>query len=363
MLALWPVLVSLEADMVSGYYGGYLAALSSISGVAEQASRIDAQRQQMARLAQQDQLNEQTRATLATAFQKQQDTNMVIDRFGQEEAVGDQYRNAGRRILGTDPQMGLKLMREGGNIMDRTQRSRLEAAKVDFLKRDRLANLAGMVQDQETLDSYTALAAEQGQVVPPELQTWGPATQTWLNRQAFAAGPQSKAATLALRQTQLEINERREARLKEEAERKRADTERKDAQKQAGVTAAAVARAKPTGELALVDEVAAMEQLEPDGPFKSLPPPMKREAVQDVYLLADRLARQMRGASPDEIKAEAQRQILQRVSPAESVFGKATYTKPGSGQAAPKGADVEVVNGVSLYRHRDGLYYDKPEGN
>ena len=106
-----------------------------------------------------------------------------------------------------------------------------------------------------------------------------------------------------------------------------------------------------------------MEQLEPDGPFKSLPPPMKREAVQDVYLLADRLARQMRGASPDEIKAEAQRQILQRVSPAESVFGKATYTKPGSGQATPKGADVEVVNGVAHYRHSDGLYYTKPEGN
>ena len=88
MLASWLVLVSLEADMASGYYGGYLAALSSISGVAEQASRIDAQRQQMARLAQQDQLKEQTRATLATAFQKQQDTNMVIDRFGQEPTKG-----------------------------------------------------------------------------------------------------------------------------------------------------------------------------------------------------------------------------------------------------------------------------------
>jgi hypothetical protein len=348
--------------MVSGYYGGYLAALSSLSGVAEQASRIDAQRQQMARLAQQDQLDAQTRDTLATAFQKQQETNQVIDRFGQEEAVADQYRNAGRRILSTNPQMGLNLMREGGELMDNTQRNRLAAAKVDYLKTDRLANLAGMVDSQETLDSYTAISAEQGRVVPPELQTWGTAAKTWLNRQAFAAGPQSKAATLALRQTQIEINDRREARLKEEAERKATDSARREAQSQVNQTARTVARARPANELALVDEVKALELLEPDGPFKSLPPATKREAIQDVYLLAGSLAKKMPGASPDEIKAEAQRQILQRVSPSEGIFGNAEYIKPGSKQSAAKGADVEVVNGVSLYRHKDGLYYEKPEG-
>ena len=98
---------------VTGYYGGYLNALSTISGVDEANNRIAARNQQMQLAAKRDQLSDQSRATMAQAFRQQQQNSTVLDRFGLEDSTAEQYRSAGRAVMATDPSAGLNLLREG----------------------------------------------------------------------------------------------------------------------------------------------------------------------------------------------------------------------------------------------------------
>lgn len=348
---------------ITGYAGGYLHALTQISGVEETQNRIAARNQAMQQAAMQEQRQQylfdndiQTRNILSQAFQTQQQNNNIIDRFGQEEATANQYRNAGKAVLATDPKIGLSLLGEGDRLMNQTQQQRYDAARVEMIKQDRLASLAGMVGDQSSLDQYVELRAQQGQITPEEYRIWGPAAEKWLERQAFMAGPTSKAASLALRIKQLELNKAREERQAEKDRQTAMRQERLDAQKQAGVTAKAISQGYPRGELSLLEETKSIAAADKTGLFGKLPPETKRTAVKDVYLVADQLAREHPGADPLEIKAEAQRRVLSKIVPGEGWGDKPTYTSGSEGTASKEPASM-VVDGVTWTRHSDGRYY------
>ena len=348
---------------ITGYAGGYLHALTQISGVEETQNRIAARNQAMQQAAMQEQRQQylfdndiQTRNILSQAFQTQQQNNNIIDRFGQEEATANQYRNAGKAVLATDPKIGLSLLGEGDRLMNQTQQQRYDAARVEMIKQDRLASLAGMVGDQSSLDQYVELRAQQGQITPEEYRIWGPAAEKWLERQAFMAGPTSKAASLALRIKQLELNTAREERQAEKDRQTAMRQERLDAQKQAGVTAKAISQGYPRGELSLLEETKSIAAADKTGLFGKLPPETKRTAVKDVYLVADQLAREHPGADPLEIKAEAQRRVLSKIVPGEGWGDKPTYTSGSEGTASKEPASM-VVDGVTWTRHSDGRYY------
>ena len=353
---------------ITGFAGGYLHALTQLSGVEDTQNRIAARNQAMQQAAAQEQRQQylfnndiHTRNLLSQAFQTQQQNNNIIDRFGQEEATANQYRNAGRAVLATDPKVGLSLLGEGDRLMNQTQQQRYDAAKVEMLKQDRLASLAGMVGDQDSLDQYAELKAQQGQVIPEEYRTWGPATEKWLERQAFMAGPTSKAASLALRVEQLKLNKEREARQLEKDQQTAARHERMDAQKQAGVSAKAINQGYPRGEVSLIEETKSIAAADPTGQFGKLPPEIRRTAVKDLYLIADRLARDNPGVDPSVIKAEAQRIVLSKVVPGEGLFSSPSYVQGKTNKATGGKPETFDDNGVTMYLHGDGLYYPAPE--
>ena len=348
---------------VTGYYGGYLDALTQISGVEDTQNRIAARNQAMQQAAMQEQRQQylfnndiHTRNILSQAFQTQQTNSNILDRFGQEEATAQQYRNAGKAVLATDPKIGLTLLGEGDRLMNQTQQQRYDAARVEMIKQDRLASLAGMVGDQSSLDQYVELRAQQGQITPEEYRIWGPAAEKWVERQAFMAGPTSKAASLALRTKQLELNEAREKRQAEKDRQIAMRHERLDAQRQAGVTAKAISQGYPRGELSLLEETRSIAAADETGLFGKLPPETKRTAVKDMYLVADQLARDNPGVDPLEIKAEAQRIVLSKIVPGEGWRDKPTYTSGSKGTASKEPASM-VVDGVTWTRRADGRYY------
>lgn len=348
---------------ITGYAGGYLHALTEISGVEEIQSQIAARNHAMQQAARHEQRQQymfnndiQTRNILSQAFQTQQTNSNILDRFGQEEATAQQYRNAGKAILATDPKTGLSLLGEGDRLMNQTQQQRYATARIEMLKQDRLASLAGMVGDQDSLDQYTMLAAQQGHVIPEEFRVWGPATERWLERQTFMAGPTAKAASLALRVKQLELNKAREERQVEKDRQMTMQRERLDAQKQAGIAAKAISQSYPRGELSLLEETKSIAAADETGQFGKLPQETKRTAVQDMYLIADQLARENPGADLLEIKAEAQRRILSKVVPGEGWLDKPTYTSSSKGAVSKEPASM-VVEGVTYTRRADGRYY------
>lgn len=348
---------------ITGYAGGYLHALTQLSGVEDTQNRIAARNQALQQAAAQEQrqqylfdTNLQTRNILSQAFQTQQNNNNIIDRFGQEEATARQYRNAGKAVLATDPKIGLDLIGEGDRLMNQTQQQRYEAARVDMLKQERLASLAGMVGDQDSLDQYTNLAAQQGHVVPEEFRVWTPATERWLDRQAFLAGPTSKAANLALRTKRLELDKAREERQAEKDKQTAMRQDRTDAQKQAGVAAKAISQGYPRSELSLLEETKSLATADETGLFSKLPNEIKRTAVKDLYLIADQIARANPGADLMDIKAEAQRRVLSKILPGEGWLDKPTYA-PSAKNAASKEPASMVVEGVTWTRRADGRYY------
>lgn len=348
---------------ITGYAGGYLHALTQISGVEEIQSQIAARNQAMQQSAMHEQRQQylfnndmQTRNILSQAFQTQQTNNNILDRFGQEEATAHQYRNAGKAVLATDPKIGLTLLSEGDRLINNIQQQRYNAAKVEMLKQDRLASLAGMVGDQASLDQYAVLAAQQGHVIPEEFQVWSPATERWLEHQAFMAGPTAKAANLALRTKQLELNKAKEERLAEKDRYITMRQERLDAQKQVGVTTKAIFQGYPRGELSLIEETKSIAAADETGQFGKLPQEIKRTAVQDMYLIANQLAIENPDIDPLEIKAEAQRRVLSKVVPGEGWLDKPTYTSSSKGAVSKEPASM-VVEGVTYIRRADGRYY------
>lgn len=348
---------------ITGYAGGYLHALTQLSGVEDIQSQIAARNQAMQQSARQEQRQQylfnndiQTRNILSQAFQTQQTNTDIIDRFGQEEATAQQYRNAGKAVLTTDPKTGLALLGEGDRLMNQTQQRRYDAARVEMFKQERLASLAGMVDDQDSLDQYALLSAQQGRVIPEEFRVWSPATERWLERQAFMAGPTSKAASLALRIKQFELNKAKEERQLEKDRQSTIQRERLYAQKQAGITAKAASQVYPRGELALLEETKSIAAADETGQFGKLPQETQRTAVKDMYLIFDKLSRENPNVDPLEIKAEAQRRVLSKIVPGEGWLDKPTYTSGSKGTASKEPAFM-VVDGVTWTRRADGRYY------
>ncbi len=363
---------------ITGYYGGYLNALSTISGVEEAQSRIAARNQQMQLAAKQDRLDDQTRQTLSTAFQAQQDNSLLLDKFDLEAQNANQYRAAGKAIMASDPKMGLALLREGDEAANANQSRRLEAAKVEMIENDRLASLAGMVQNQDQLDEYIKLKASKGQVVPPEFRTLTPATQAYLNRQAFLLDPASKAANLLLRTKKMELDEAERKRKAEVDAEKRALAERRESRLQHGAESKEAGRslagAAPKSEMAYQSEIDLLAATDKTGLFKKADPGMQREAVQDSHLRARRLLQQNPRLTPEEALAEARQTVLGEFTPADEWYKttpKRTRTAADvarslggepleQGGYAPESKTRPAslqVNGVTWTRRADGLYY------
>jgi hypothetical protein len=346
--------------MITGFYGGYLNALSQISGVEEANNRIAARNQQMQLAAKQDYLDDQTRQTLSTAFNTQQQNNTAISQFDLEDQTANQYRNAGKLVMATDPKSGLALLREGDSLSNQNTGRRLEAARVEVIKQDRLASLAGMVSDQEGLDQLIQLKAENGQVVPENFRTWGPATKAWLEREAALGLPQSKAADLALRTKKMEQDAAAEKRRAEQRAEELALKERREARLQSGGTGKdaikSLSAVTPKSEMAYVSEIQVLNDLDQEGLFGKLDAGVQREAVQDAHLRAKQLVTQNPKITPEQALAQARQEVLQEIVPAESYWGSPTRIRAGKKGAAKteeRPATV-VVNGVTYKKRTDG---------
>ncbi len=354
---------------ITGYYGGYLNALSTISGVEEAQNRIAARNQQMQLAAKQDALDDQTRQTLSTAFQARQDNSLLLDKFDLEAQNANQYRAAGKAIMASDPKIGLALIREGDEAANANHRRRLEAAKVEMIENDRLASLAGMVQTQEQLDEYIKLKASKGQVVPPEFRTLTPATQAYLDKQAFLLDPASKAANLLLRTKKMELDEAERKRKAEVDAEKRALAERRESRLQHGAESKEAGRslagAAPKSEMAYQSEIDLMIAADPDGVFKKAHPGAQREAVQDAYMRARQFIKQNPGIPPEEALAEARRSVLAEFVPGEYLWKSPKRLKPSEAPARGMKKDLPptfVSKGVTYRQRTDGSGLYDPIG-
>ncbi len=351
---------------ITGYYGGYLNALSTISGVEETNNRIAARNQQMQQQAKQDYLDDSTRQTLSTAFNTQQQNNLAINKFDLEDQTANQYRNAGKLVMATDPKSGMALLREGDSLSNQNTGRRLEAARVEVIKQDRLASLAGMVSDQEGLDQLIQLKAENGQVVPENFRTWGPATKAWLEREAALGLPQSKAADLALRTKKMEQDAAAERRRAEQRSEQLALNERRESRLQSGGTggegAKSLSAVTPKSEMAYVSEIGVLNDLDQTGLFGKLEPGQQREAVQDAHLRAKAILTKNPKLSPDEALAQARQSVLEEIEPPDTIAG---FTNPLGKASRARGTKqterpvTMTVNGVTWKRASDGLYYQE----
>lgn len=344
---------------ITGFYGGYLNALSTISGVEEAQNRIAARNQQMQMTAKQDALDDQTRQTLSTAFQAQQRNGDILTKFDLEDQNAQQYRNAGKAVMASDPKTGLALMREGDLALHQNQGRRLEAAKVEMLENDRLASLAGMVETQDQLDEYVKLQASKGRVVPREFQTLTPATKAYLERQAFLLDPASKAAGLLFRTKKLELDEAERQRRAEAEKERQAQAERREANRQTGNSLKEGTRSltsvAPKSEMAYQSEIDLLAAADKTGLFKKADPGMQREAVQDAHLRARQMLQQNPKLTPEEALAEARQMVLGEFTPAEEWYKTAPKRNRSEGKDARPSS--MQVNGVTWTRRADGLYY------
>lgn len=340
---------------VTGYYGGYLNALSTISGVDEANNRIAARNQQMQLAAKQDQLSDQSRSTLAQAFRQQQQNSTVLDRFGLEDFTAEQYRSAGRAVMATDPSAGLNLLREGDSLKNQTSSRRIEAARVEMIKQDRLASLAGMVSDQTGLDEYVAGKAALGEVIPQQYRTWGPETEAWLERQNALGIPASKAANLALRTRKMELDEAERARKAQLAVEKEARLEAEEASRQAGRSTRSLAQATPRGEMAEANEVATLTSLDPDGLFKKMDLGGQREAAKDVYLRAKQAMTKNPKLDPEEALNEARKGVLAEIAPGD-FWGKPTRVRGKASTSESSRPATMEVNGEVWQLQPNGKY-------
>lgn len=341
---------------VTGYYGGYLNALSTISGVEEANNRIALRNQQMQLAAKQDQLNDQTRATLAQAFRQQQQNSTVLDKFGLEDSTAEQYRAAGKAAMATDPATGINLLREGDSLKNQTSSRRIEAARVEMIKQDRLASLAGMVSDQTGLDEYVAGKAALGEVIPQQYRTWGPETEAWLERQNALGVPASKAANLALRTRKMELDEAERSRKAEIELEKRALSEAKEARLQAGHSTRSLAQATPRGEMAEANEVATLTSLDPDGLFKKMDLGGQREAAKDVYLRAKQAIIKNPKLDPEEALNEARKGVLAEITPGEYMWNKPTRVRGKASTSESSRPATMEVDGEIWQRQPNGKY-------
>lgn len=357
---------------ITGYYGGYLNALSTISGVEEAQNRIAARNQQMYLAAKQDTLDDQTRQTLFTAFQAQQNNSNILDRFDLEAQNAQQYRAAGKVIMASDPKAGLALLREGDEVANANQRSRLEAAKVEMIENDRLASLAGMITTQDQLDEYVKLKASKGQIVPQEFRTLTPATQAYLDRQAFLLDPASKAANLLLRTKKMELDEAERRRRADVDAEKRSLAERRESRLQHGATSREASRslagAAPKSEMAYQSEIDLMTAADPDGLFKKAHPGAQREAVQAAHMRARQFIQQNPEITPEEALAEARRSVLAEFTAPENswqFWQSPTRVKPAEAAARGMKKDLPptfVSKGITYRQRTDGSGLYDPIG-
>ncbi len=363
---------------ITGYYGGYLNALSTISGVDEANNRIAVRNQQMQLQAQQqaqqqahqahqmqrqnkqDYLDDSTRNILSTAFNTQQQNNLAIDQFSAEEQTANQYRQAGKAVMGSDPRIGISLLREGDQLANQNTGRRLEAARVEVIKQDRLASLAGMVSDQEGLDQYVEMKAANGQVIPENFRTWGPATKSWLEREAALGLPASKAADLALRTKKMEQDEAERKRKAEMQVEELALKERRESRMQSGAAGKSADKSlssvAPKSEMAYVSEIGVLNDLDQTGLFGKLELGQQREAVQDAHLRAKAILTKNPNLSPEEALAQARQEVVGEITPAENFWGSPTRARGTKQTERPA---TMTVNGVNWKRASDGLYYQE----
>jgi hypothetical protein len=355
---------------ITGYYGGYLNALSTISGVEEAQNRIAARNQQMQMAAKQDALDDQTRQTLSTAFSAQQRNGDVLTKFDLEDQTAQQYRNAGKAVMASDPKTGIALMREGDLALHQNQGRRLEAAKVEMIENDRLASLAGMVETQDQLDEYVKLQASKGRVVPREFQTLTPATKAYLERQAFLLDPASKAAGLLFRTKKLELDEAERQRKAEAEKERQAQAERREANRQAGNSlkegARSLSSVAPKSDMAYQEEINLMTAADPEDLFKKVHPGLQRQAVQDAHMRARQFLQQNPKLTPEDALAEARRSVLAEFIPARFSWQSPERLKP-SEAAAARGMKKDlpptfVSKGVTYRQRTDGSGLYDPIG-
>ena len=373
----------------TGFNSGYLNALQIISGVANVNSEIETRAQGLAQAKekndqyqgyldrtldfkmQQQQLETnrevQSRSILANVFQAQNDRGLQTDYLGANDALVNQYRQAGKALLPTDPQTGMSLMREADNLNYQNTSNRLKITALNQDKTDRMYAFAGMVQDQTGLDEFVNLAAQNGQQVPDQYKIWSPATESWLERQMTLALPASKALTLQQRQQRIELAQQKQAEQERINNERLAQRDRENAQKREDRQTTGVNKtlnlSTPKSEMAYLQEEKKLQDLDPTGAVKDLPDGIKRKALQDVYTRAQDLARANPGAAATELLAQAQKDVIARVFPGEGLLGKSTYLgfdSESSMAAAPSTKEqpktISAPNGVTYVLQPNGKY-------
>jgi len=348
-----------------GYAEGYLGALSQISGIKDQQQQTKMRGLQIQQQQQEMQDNQQEKSLLSQVFKAKANDMQTGSMADKQDRLAQTYQQAGQRLMGVNPQDGLKLMQEGDRMMHQNAQSRLELARAEKLKGEYLATMASGVEDQSSLDEYVQRAAKEGQVLPQKYQVWNEATKSYLERAVQSAIPIAKQQDLALRSRKLELDKAAEDRRQQDEERKvRLDSTRETRLREGLELKKAAAGSKATSELglrgekAIEGEINILKDTDTGGVFKTATPGLQRSAAQDVHYRAQKIRADSLIGGEEPVSAEealtlAREQVLGefKVKKGEGVFEKDTaerqkggVEKKASGVLEMPKSKMELVN-------------------
>ena len=219
---------------LSGFYGGYLQALQTISGVESQRVQREQTLQHMAIQQDEWQRQGQERDILAQVFRAQGQDQMEMGLLQQDNLLAQQYKQAGRALMGVNPKDAMGFLEAGTKQEMYAQDMLLRKLRVEDAKGDLVGAIAGGVTDQVSLDAAKDKLATLGVALPSKFGMWNEVTQQYMEgMQAFSI-PAHQQRMLKIR----ELTARATAQAKEQKakldEEKLQQKARMDAGKQIG---------------------------------------------------------------------------------------------------------------------------------
>lgn len=348
-------MAGIGSDPGVGYYGGYLNALQTLSGVAAQQQQQQAQQFALQQAQQQAQRSDAVRAQLGQAFAVQQRQQLQGNTEQHYDQLAQSYRQAGSSVMGLDPRQGLELMQAGESLARNNARIQLDKSRAEKYQMDHLASLAFGVQDQGSLDVFAAESERAGRPLPENMRTYSPEVQSSIDAIKSQAIPASKQASLALQVRAIEARAAENKKRQEERDAKAVETARREARLQQSAEDTRRQREGRPAELrnqeAYNGEIEILSMMDSRGFFGKAEPGLQRKAVQDVHFLAGQLMRDNPQLPARDALDEARMKVLGELD-REGIIGfREIVRKP-----ADRNAPTRVVNGVTYKRLPDGNY-------
>jgi hypothetical protein len=345
-----------------GYYSGVMDAMKTKSEMGERTQRGRLYQLQERKLQQELDDDAKTKAILGSAFNATMPQRIGDEEVSSDEELSNRYIQAGKDAIGTDPKVGLELIKQGQQFKSEAALKAYRNTQMKAAQVQAAGTIASQITDQDTLNEAIPELAKNGMVIPERFgNKWSPQLKEWLGHRAVASDNYLKS--LAVENDTRAIDLREEENESKQADRvaKQKIAAAKEDRQRNKIESGRKLRTIPQKEL--LTEVAGLNEI---GEFEDLNPGMKLQAANDVFALAQGYMNEDPDINQAVAMQRARQDIVGRIDVETGEykgFGEEANTKklasakPASIQSKEEYDSLPV--GAAYVNPKDGKVYKK----